>query len=121
MDLKFLNENKITLAFVPIITYVLYLIYCFIRDFASGLSALFISLLGMPITVIGQLALYWILKLSTNPDSKVPGYVLGFVAASSILVTIWRMIVFTKVKVTTSTPKFTPQLRTTSKALLLII
>lgn len=101
--LESLNNHKVLLASVPIIAYFLFIIYSFVRHFPTGFANLFLSLFGIPATIIGQVVLYFILKLA-GEKSFIPVIVLTLVAGFSIITTIQKMIFFKKIKVITNKP-----------------
>jgi len=92
-----LNRYKVHLAFAPVIYYLVFIIYSFIRDFSTGLSSLVLSFFGLPLTIFVQVVLYYILKLFSS-NSYVPVVVLSLVALISLLTTLYKMIFFQKVK-----------------------
>ena len=110
-----LNQHKTLLASVPIITYIVYIIYSFIRHLPTGFANLFFALFGFPLTILGQVVLFFVLKLA-GKESYVPVIVLTLVAGYSIITTIQKMLVFKKVLVTTDTKIKPPVLTTTTTA-----
>ena len=109
--LETLNQHKILLATVPVISYILFIMYSFFRHIPTGFANLFFGLLGIPSTIIGQVVLFFVLKLA-GEKSLIPAGVLTLVAVFSIISTLYKMLYFNKVKVTTTqsvvvTPKNT--------------
>jgi len=109
--LESLNQHKILLATVPVISYIVFIMYSLFRHIPTGFATLFLGLFGIPSTIIGQVVLFFVLKLA-GEKSLVPVGVLTLVAAFSIISTLYKMLYFNKVKVTTTqsvevTPKIT--------------
>jgi len=109
--LETLNQHKILLTAVPVISYIIFIMYSFLRHIPTGFATLFLGLFGIPSMIIGQVVLYFILKLA-GEKSLVPAGVLAIVAAFSIISTLIKMLFFNKVKVNTTqsvvvTPKIT--------------
>ena len=100
--LEYLNQHKVLLSAVPVLAYVTYIIYSFIRHLPTGLANLFFGIFGVPLTIIGQIVLFFLLKLA-GEKSLIPAGILALVAAFAVLSTIYKMIFFKKVKVLTNT------------------
>jgi hypothetical protein len=100
LTLEYLNQNKIALATVPVITYMLFIIYSFIIHFPTGVANLLLSVVGLPLTIIGQVIVFFLLKAFFSKESNIPVYVLGLNAVLAIVSLIYKMATFKKVKVT---------------------
>ena len=72
--LETLNQHKILLASVPVITYIVFIIYSFIRHIPTGFASLFFGLFGIPSTIFGQIVLFYVLKLA-GEKSLVPAVI----------------------------------------------
>ena len=109
LTLEYLHQNKVALSSVPVITYMLFIIYSFIRHVPTGFVNLLFSAFGLPLVVIGQVIVFFLLKAFFSKESHVPVYVLGFGAVLAIISMIYKMATFKKVKVTTPTPPTPPK------------
>jgi hypothetical protein len=96
--LEDLKEHTFNLAATPVILYLVFIVFSFIKDFQTGLGNLLIAVFGLPLTIINQLLLFYILKLFFSKESSVPVIVLSLVALSSLLTALHRMIYFVKIK-----------------------
>ena len=94
----FLKQHTFELALAPVLLYIIYIGYSFIRDFQTGIANLLIAIFGLPLTIINQLFLFYILRLFFNKDSSVHAIVLSLVAISSLLTVIHRMMNFVKIQ-----------------------
>jgi len=95
---EFLKNNKVGLASVPVINYVIFIIYSMIKSIPRGLIDLGMSTLFLPLTIIGMVLLFLFLKLFGN-ESSVPVYALTMFALISIIHTVYKMIMFKPIKV----------------------
>ena len=91
MNIETLKEHKALIAYIPIIFHILYLVFSYFIDKIRGLRELFISFFTLPPILIGQVILYFILKLF-NDDSNIPIYILLLVTISYIFYYVKRMI-----------------------------
>lgn len=107
---EYLNEHKVLLSSVPVLAYVIYIIYSFIRHVPTGIANLFFGLFGIPLTIVGQVILFFLLKLA-GEKSFIPVIVLTLVAISSIISTLYKMVLFKKVKVNTVTAPSVPVIK----------
>ncbi len=94
----FLKENKVLLASVPVINYVIYLIYSFYRNTKTGFFDLAIAAFGLPLTLIGMVLLFLILRI-LGKESPFAIYTLTFFALISILHTLYRIIFYKPITV----------------------
>ena len=96
--LEYLKEYTFQLASAPVIFYLVFIVFSFIKDFQTGLANILIAIFGLPLTIINQLLLFYILRLFFSKESSVHVIVLSLVAVSSLLTVIHRMINFVKIK-----------------------
>jgi len=101
LTLEYLHENKVALASVPVISYILFIIYSFIRHVPTGFANLLLSVFGLPLTIIGQVITFFLLRAVFSKESHVPVYVLGFGAVLAIVSMIYKMATFKQIKITT--------------------
>jgi hypothetical protein len=101
MNFETLSNNKITLAAVPSLTVILYVIITFIRHGPSGFVQLLASFFQLPAAVIGSLIVYYASRMF---GETVQTYALTAAAVSAIVGMIVRIIRFKPVKVNTKSP-----------------
>jgi hypothetical protein len=95
---EFLKNNKVGLASVPVINYVIFIIYSMVKSIPRGIIDLGMSTLFLPLTIIGMILLFLFLKLFGN-QSSVPVYALTMFALISIIHTVYKMIMFKPIKI----------------------
>jgi hypothetical protein len=93
------SQHKVLLASVPVITYVIYLIYLFIRDVPTGIINSLFATFALPATIVGQVIVYYVLSLFE--PSAIPTYILLLGAIASIAFTVYKMVTFKKIKTNT--------------------
>ncbi len=95
---EFLKNNKVGLASIPVINYVLYILYSMIRSLPRGVLDLGLASILLPLTIIGMILLFLFLRLFGS-ESNVPVYTLTFFAVLSIIHTVFKMVTFKPIKV----------------------
>ena len=95
---EFLKNNKVGLASIPVINYVIFIIYSMVKSVPRGIINLGMSTILLPLTIIGMVLLFLFLKLFGN-ESSVPVFALTLFAIISIIHTVYKMITFKPIKV----------------------
>ena len=101
MNFETLSEHKVSLAAVPALTVVLYVIITFIRHGPSGFVQLLASFFQLPAAVIGSLIVYYVSRMF---GEKFQTYALTGAALLAVVSMIVRIIRFKPVKVNTKSP-----------------
>ncbi len=93
MNIDLLKDYKFFMACIPIIFHIIYLTFSYSIDKLRGLHDFIISFFTLPPIIIGQVLLYFVLKLF-NEQSNIPTYVLMTVAITYIFYYLKRIILF---------------------------
>lgn len=84
---------------IPIINYIFYIFITYLRDPVGGIAELIFSLIGLPIVIIRQVLLYFVLQLF-NEESELPINILIFGATYSILYYLLKIIFYAPLSMT---------------------
>ena len=89
---NFLNNNKIGLSCIPVINYVIFIIYSLALSIPHGIIDLEIITMYLPSIMICMFMLYLILKIYDN--SIIPVILLTIITFISIVYTVYSMVTF---------------------------
>lgn len=89
---ELINNNKFGIACIPIINYIIYIIYTLGISIPSGIIDLETIKIVLPCVIIGMLILYLFLK--TLGDTILPIIILLSIAFISIIHTVYAMVTY---------------------------
>jgi len=92
-----LKENRFQLAFVPVYTALIYVVYSLVRHVPTGIAELFSGLLFIPLTAAGSLLTYY--ALTTFANETVSVVLISLLAVVALLRTLSRMAYFKKMEI----------------------
>ena len=94
---KILHKYKFAIALIPLINYFIYITYSVIKYIPTGVIDLMYSFLGIPLTLILSIIIYF-LTLFIDKDSDASVYILGIYAIISIIIFIYKIVNYKKIK-----------------------
>jgi len=94
---KILHEYKFAIALIPVINYFIYVTYSIIKYIPTGFLDLMYSYIGIPLTFLLSVIIYF-LTLFIDKESDVSVYILGIYAILSIILLIYKIVNYKKIK-----------------------
>ena len=94
---KILHEYKFAIALIPVINYFIYITYSIFKYIPTGIIDLMYSYLGIPLTFILSIIIYF-LTLFIDKESDASVYILGIYAIISIIILIYKIVNYKKIK-----------------------
>ena len=94
---KTLHEHKFAIALIPVINYFIYITYSIIKYIPTGVLDLMYSYIGIPLTFIFSVLIYFMTLLMGN-DSELSIVILMIYAIISIIILIYKIINYKKIQ-----------------------